>query len=267
VTKILGVHGVRTYQGTPDRALPLLSEVWTAALAKGMGTAEGFTLDLAYYAHRLRQETAQGEHAPELLPSGAQEMIIEWALQLRAPTMTAQGYPTVPIRDLIAWVARRFGLDNRLARSFVVAFFGEVHRYFCDEGRREAARADVAEAVERVRPKVLIAHSLGSVVAYETLWTTEHPPIELLVTLGSPLAMPNIVHDRLVAHPGERRKPPRVGRWVNIADPGDFIAVPAGGISDRFDGVDADLTQVIGAFAYHRVTKYLASPVVGRVLR
>lgn len=51
-----------------------------------------------------------------------------------------------------------------------------------------------------------------------------------------------------------------------IADPGDFIAVPIGGITARFQRVAADLTDAIGAFSFHQVSKYLQCGTTAGVL-
>jgi hypothetical protein len=48
-----------------------------------------------------------------------------------------------------------------------------------------------------------------------------------------------------------------VRRWINIADPGDLIAVPRG-LPRFFKGIDADLTTPIGVFDFHKVTGYLS---------
>jgi hypothetical protein len=48
-----------------------------------------------------------------------------------------------------------------------------------------------------------------------------------------------------------------VRRWVNIADPGDFIAIPRG-LSACFSGVSADVQTPIHVFDFHKVTNYLA---------
>jgi hypothetical protein len=263
VLRVLGVHGVRGYQGEPPEAERLLAGWWSDALAKGLGVTgdRPFTLALGYYAHHLRRATAQGDDDPAALPAGAREDCARWAALLGAPAAVPQGHPTVPLRDLISWVARRYGLETGLARSLATTFFREVHTYFTDAGRRAAAQGSVASAIETIRPEVLIAHSLGSVVAYETLWGhSDLPAVELLVTIGSPLAMPGIVLDRLDC--AERRRPPPVRRWINVADPGDIIAIPPGGVPRTFAGVAADMTDVIGAFGYHRVTKYLESGTV-----
>jgi hypothetical protein len=66
----------------------------------------------------------------------------------------------------------------------------------------------------------VIAHSLGSIVAYEAVQTLAHP-LPLLITLGAPLGSDPIILHRLQPHASF---PPQVNRWVNIADPDDIIA-------------------------------------------
>jgi hypothetical protein len=262
MTTVLGVHGVRSYRGAPEIAVPELAGAWAAVLGPGI------SVDIAYYAHRLHHGTAQGDDAPEHLPPGAQELIAAWAGLLGAPTATAQGYPTVPVRDLVSWVARKFGLDHDLTLWFATTFFREVHTYFTEPERRAEAIDDVAAAIRRASPSLLIAHSLGSVIAYEALWTaSDLPPIDRFLTIGSPLAMPDIIYDRLHTHDGLHARPPGVQEWINVADRGDFIAIPPGGISRNFAGVSSDLTDLIGCFAFHRVTRYLASPSVTQIIR
>jgi pimeloyl-ACP methyl ester carboxylesterase len=253
---------VRSYRGAPEIAGPELAGAWAAVLGPDI------SVDIAYYAHRLHLGTAQGDDSPEHLPLDAQELIAVWAGLLGAPTATAQGYPTIPVRDLVSWVARKFGLDHDLALWFITTFFREVHTYFTEPERHAGAIEDVAAAIRRVEPSVLIAHSLGSVVAYETLWTAPNlPPIDRFLTIGSPLAMPDIVYDRLHTRDGPHARPPGIQEWINLADRGDFIAIPPGGISEKFDGVSADLTDMIGCFAFHRVTRYLASPPVTQIIK
>jgi hypothetical protein len=268
---VLGVHGIRYYQMGLESydAAELVAGWWRNALAEGLGLpsdTDAFSLEVAYYAHRLHQRTAQGEEDPALLDTETQQMIVEWSRLLGAPDAVAQGRLTAPARAAITWVADTFGLDHAPARILATTFFREVQTYFTDQGIRQAAQADVADAITRSRPNVIIAHSLGSVVAYETLWAHPHPPVGLFLTLGSPLAMPGIVHDRLAPHDGPRTRPPGVQRWINVADPGDIIAIPTGGIPRRFGHVTADLTDAIGAFGYHRVTKYLACGAVTGVI-
>ena len=85
------------------------------------------------------------------------------------------------------------------------------------------------KAKEQLRPLVnseysisLIAHSWGTVVAYESLldMEVELPPLGIanLITLGSPLWL---VHHLLDDRSG--RKPGNLANWVNIHARGDLI--------------------------------------------
>jgi len=78
---------------------------------------------------------------------------------------------------------------------------------------------------------VVVAHSLGSVVAYEVLCSLPGSASLSFVSLGSPLGLPNLVFDRLQPAPrpvgAEPRGywPARVRAWNNIADAGDVVAL------------------------------------------
>ena len=85
---------------------------------------------------------------------------------------------------------------------------------------------------ERLRtgggPFVVIAHSQGSLIAYDVLSSPEFAglDIRLFVTIGSPLGIQE-VQDQLLVHTGQTgglRVPACVGRWINVADPLDPVA-------------------------------------------
>lgn len=86
-----------------------------------------------------------------------------------------------------------------------------------DDGVRDALLPGHSEAV-------IVSHSLGTVVAYNTLLgrTGAFPNVRvpLFVTLGSPLGM-NTVKSRLRPH----TFPPQVGAWYNAMDEDDFVAL------------------------------------------
>jgi hypothetical protein len=71
---------------------------------------------------------------------------------------------------------------------FVTVFFPEVARYLAadDAPARAQAREHVAATIADRRARVVIAHSLGTVVAYEALYAHPGLQVDLLVTLGSP---------------------------------------------------------------------------------
>ena len=82
---------------------------------------------------------------------------------------------------------------------------------------RDLVLARVCEEVGE-GTRVVIGHSLGS-VAYEYVCRYWPPSVELLVTLGSPLGIPNLVFERLTPAPAEGAGawPGRVASWVNLA--------------------------------------------------
>lgn len=151
----------------------------------------------------------------------------------------------------------------------MVRWAKEVTAYRTPGPAREEVQRRLHETIVEHRPDVLIAHSLGSVVAYETLHQEGTPHVPLWVTVGSPLAVPKVIFDRLVPTPegGMGVRPRAVGRWANLADPGDPVAIPIKGISRSFRGVDSDEHGVIHqGFKFHHAEYYLKSTEVARLL-
>jgi pimeloyl-ACP methyl ester carboxylesterase len=117
-------------------------------------------------------------------------------------------------------------------------------------------------------PAVVVAHSLGTVVSFETLH--EHPgEVSLWVTLGSPLAMRSVVWPKL--RPAPPATPPQVRRWLNYWDRDDVVAARpileksflpnTAGVLPDSDRVDSDGVWV------HAAVKYLAkADVAGPIM-
>ena len=139
----------------------------------------------------------------------------------------------------------------------------QVTRYLTEDGLRQ-------KAIDRVLAhlgddtRVLVGHSLGSVVAFEAAHQYDRP-LPLLVTLGSPLGLRTVIYDRL--RPAPPSYPRNVARWENIADPDDVVAaepnltgmfgtVPAG---CRFSSHRTD-----NGAQPHSATFYLGKAVTGR---
>ncbi|WP_410675526.1 hypothetical protein [Amycolatopsis sp. cmx-4-68] len=66
----------------------------------------------------------------------------------------------------------------------------QVSRYLRDPRLREAARAAIGKLITE-DTWVVVAYSLGSVVAYEALAAMPGHQVRALVTLGSPLGIAN----------------------------------------------------------------------------
>ncbi|MFF5965292.1 alpha/beta hydrolase [Streptomyces collinus] len=124
---------------------------------------------------------------------------------------------------------------------------------------RDRVRAELDPA----GPTLVVAHSLGTVVAFETLHAHK-APVPLFVTLGSPLGMQAAVQPRV--RPQPLRTPDQIRAWLNFWDRDDFVtarpqlerfvAPNAASVAPVSRRVDSD-----GAWV-HPAAKYLAQPGV-----
>jgi hypothetical protein len=111
----------------------------------------------------------------------------------------------------VSWFAP-YGMG--FAERFVNRSLAQVTRYLTNDEIRFAALKLVSDLFGP-ETKVLIGHSLGSVVAYEAAHLMKQP-LHLLLTLGSPLGLQTIIYQRL--RPQPPGFPLNVRRWVNVAD-------------------------------------------------
>jgi hypothetical protein len=95
-----------------------------------------------------------------------------------------------------------------LAGKFVKRTLTQVTRYLRDDDIRNDAQDRVLAHIGP-ETRLVIAHSLGSVVAYEALHRTTHPVA--LVTLGSPLGLRTVIYDRLRPQLHRSRNPSVAG--------------------------------------------------------
>ena len=121
-------------------------------------------------------------------------------------------------------------VDDTWFTQLGVRFLAPVRRYQDQRDCRWAAQRAVLDQLPKSGSIILIAHSLGSVVAVDLL-TKLHPNlrVDLLVTIGSPLAIKHLGHSGFEAEfPYDR-----VGGWVNLYDSGDFVTIGRG-VGRRF---------------------------------
>ena len=133
---------------------------------------------------------------------------------------------------------------------------------------------------------LLIGHSLGSVIAYDTLWELSHleqmpGKVDLFLTMGSPLGMNYVQRHLMVySHKGEQRYPTNIRQWENISSVGDLTALDRVFADDfapmRTLGiVDAIVDHCDGIYNFyrneaglncHRSYGYLVNPAVGKII-
>lgn len=98
---------------------------------------------------------------------------------------------------------------------------------------------------------LVIAHSLGSVIAFEALWEMSRRDdceirVDLFMTLGSPLGLNFIRHRMLNAkESGERGYPKNIRRWVNLAAVGEMTALDRTFADDYREMADLGLVESI----------------------
>lgn len=132
---------------------------------------------------------------------------------------------------------------------------------------RDIVRARVASRLfAAAEPRIVIAHSLGSVVALDALHVHD-VPVDLLVTIGSPLGI-----DRGWARPwegGVAFPHARLGAWLNVVNTRDPIPWSRG-VQERFpEAVDAFISagsRPVGPGGAHDPVTYISSGVVISVL-
>jgi hypothetical protein len=112
----------------------------------------------------------------------------------------------------------------------------DVHRYLRNENGigvtiRALLKSALEDAWRRDERVLLISHSLGSVIAYDSLWELSREAgsadcIDLLVTLGSPLAT-RFIRKALKGadRPPPERYPANIRRWANFSARGELVAL------------------------------------------
>lgn len=141
------------------------------------------------------------------------------------------------VKRLVHFVGDALPLFGRLvARPELRLTMREVLRYFSDEGGvaseiRGLLKTVLRQAWRANERVLLIGHSLGSVIAYDTLWELSRQDgdtrrVELFMTLGSPLATRFIRRSlRGSDRTGAERYPANIVRWVNYAAKGEMTAL------------------------------------------
>jgi hypothetical protein len=183
------------------------------------------------------------------------------------------GAPAEGVADLVEGVGGAAGpggtdldaLVHQVAKDTNARSMELLAQYVLDP----EVRARVHERLERhltADTKVVIAHSLGTVIAYQVLCTRPDLQVDL-ITLGSPLGDPNMVFPLLQPPPvdGQGVWPAGVARWTNVAAEGDLATAACPRLAEAFGDRVEDHLVFNGRHA-HNAEPYLNSAPTGAAL-
>lgn len=273
--KVLGLHGIgQTFVGANQ-----LKQDWLPALRDGLDEAGGPQLadddfDMVAYGPLFRPEGARAGGAPRIEPEELddweRQMLFEWwrgaaavSPEVQPPDFEGRARAPLMVQRALRQLAKsRFFAALGPER---VLLFGlrQVRRFVHDASLKKAVLERVAERVG-ADTRVFVAHSLGSVVAYEALCAHPQWRVDTLLTLGSPLGIRHLVFDALTPSPQNGRGVwPNVRRWVNIADQGDIVSLEKA-LAPSFGPVEDRL--IYNGWSSHDVRRYLSGREAGEVI-
>ena len=206
----------------------------------------------------------------------AEDVRLAWYADALDPKV--EGAPQCATRetesDSLSFGAFTRGLIGALATALpkeeapeARALLGDL-LYVTDASTRCAAERRVGHVIESAiaekRPVIVVAYSLGSLVAYGYL--NARAPADRrddlrLITLGSPLGNPEI-RGILGGGSDALRMPAAVIAWENVYDPSDPFAAPLED-SASTRGMRDRATETPSADDAHHIGRYLRDPATG----
>jgi hypothetical protein len=170
---------------------------------------------------------------------------------IRGPIRRAR-FPTAPQGDEV--------------RPFIALLYRQAWRYCKSSDRRDAVLARVVKQLAADSDLVILAHSLGSLVALDLLYLLPSGcRVEMLVTFGSPLAIKPVSE-----HLSRRRHRfpyEVVGPWINVSDTSD-VATGLRGVSKHYpEGLDVFTDSQRSVRRAHAATSYLDGDTVPTALK
>jgi hypothetical protein len=231
--------------GEPPFDGPTLKGDWTKDLkagltASGAALPSGLDIVFPFYGCKLQEYVIQSQlpMSADLLAHGGStdDEYLDFRAEMAQTFAAHAGVtqedierefgddPTPHGPENFKWViATVRAIDKRvpgLSAAFLEAFLRDVYLY-CRFPKVRADIDGIVRAAISPEPSVIVAHSLGTVVAYNVLRNDQRGlTAPLFVTVGCPLAIRAI---RKTLAPLSDPQP--VGTWYNAFDPKDIVAL------------------------------------------
>lgn len=269
MAKVVCIHGIsQEYE-----AQEVLEEKWTPALCGGVRNAGGkidrTDVAMCFYGGLFRPQVQTMKNiaaAEDRIENDFEREILLSLAEASEPPVGANKALAVgrPIQALLQVVARSPFFGN-CAQQVVIRWLKQVWWYVNNDHQvRELAQQCLLKSIGD-NTRVLVAHSLGSIIAYEVLCANPALPVRTLITLGSPLGIPALgprLRPPITQPPGQW--PGGLTAWFNIADQTDIVA-----LEKQLSKVFGDHVQdhpVHNGVRMHDVTPYLTAPETGRAV-
>jgi predicted alpha/beta hydrolase family esterase len=278
---IVGVHGIAQQL----KGSEVLDSEWWPSLRSGVSAAKRSLPDgemkSAFYGSLFRSgATIRGTGEPDEQVAAIDQEFDEELLhelwvaaanaepeRVVAPAAAVRGTPALVQKGLTALSRSKF--FTGIAEKVMFGDLKQVRRYLNDPEIRDRAQQAVDEVVT-AETRVIVAHSLGSVVAFEALhrfagearWSN----VKSFVTLGSPLGITNLIFPKLVPAPvaNKGQWPLLLQRWTNLSADNDVVALQKK-LAPMFDARIVDL-RIDNEARAHDVSPYLTDAATGKAI-
>ncbi|MFF5491378.1 hypothetical protein [Streptomyces virginiae] len=281
----VGIHGIGQQKSGPYT----LADVWRPALRDGLSEAghdaearlvQPEDVRVVFFGTLFEPRTggmAVGDppYTPADIQAGPEKQLLnalyEAAVEQDPSLEPGEGamFPgMVPVQAMLARLLD-MPLFSGIAQRAFIGNLKQVTHYLADESLREKVLDRLHDEIGD-DTRVVIGHSLGSVVAYEYMCRFQPASVRMLLTLGSPLGIPNLVFDRLNPRPQEGKGAwaGSVPTWVNVADLDDIVAMRKE-LAGLFPGPGSETVDdrlVENGFHAHSIDRYLRAPQTGSAL-
>lgn len=166
---------------------------------------------------------------------------------------------------------------DALAEKVLKSKLKDLYRYYEKPAIRKKLRERLRKAILENRDKrlMVVAHSMGTIIAYDVLRELGSEDatlsIEHFVTIGSPLGLPHVKH-KIIEENRLVRTPSVVKKWSNLADRRDPVALDIH-LRDDYEAnyagvrVNDDLVMNDWGGINHKSYGYLRTPEFSDLLK
>lgn len=275
---IIGIHGLANKPPQQQHA-----QDWVAAIKEGLERncflcKQSINFDAIHWAD-INYSTPLIPDSEPYIPTPSEQPIKFYRDGWLSEIVS---YFSDNIVDNVAKAREWLGVDP-VTEAVLNNKLTDLSKYYYDSQKRDTLREMVKKAVKanQHRRITIIAHSMGSIIAYDALrelgQTETQLRVENFITIGSPLGLPTVAM-KIHKEWNMLRTPSVVAkRWINLADRRDPVAFDTHlrnnyEANDKGVRVEDDLilNNYVGPKGlpnYHKIYGYLRCPEMSEFLR